>query len=150
MYRLITTILVLFMLGGCGIEHIGTLLIAMQQVSTIETMETVKQSRGEADMQIYSYPYDTVYAATLIVAAEQGLKVVEQDKKKGEIMLSYGGDIVSFGDRIAVFLTSVSDSETEVEIISKQAMSSMSKLDWTNTLFYGISARMELINSSME
>ena len=116
MYRLITTILVLFLLGGCSPQLFNLTF----RYASRETIETVKQKRGEGVKWIYSYPYDTVYAATLIVAAEQGLKVVEQDEKKGEIMLSHGATAVSWGERIAVFLTSLSDSETEVEIIKIQ------------------------------
>lgn len=126
MYKLITTLLVLVLLGGCA------------------SMETVKQAKGEGEMRTYSYTYNTVYAATLSVVVKQGLKVVEQDKKKGEIMLSHGITAWSWGERVAVFLSSVSDSETKVEIISKAILSPLNvPPDWVTKLFSGIEEELK-------
>jgi hypothetical protein len=136
MYRLIAAVPVLILLAGCsphGIQLGGNLLIVAQQLSAIETMEWARKSRGEGDIRIFSYPYDAVFAATLKVAEEQGLKIVEQDREKGEIMLSRG-----WGERVAVFMASSFDSETEVETISKEYLSDLSTPDWTNKLFTAV------------
>ena len=111
----------LFLLSGCA------------------TTETVKQAQGEGTKRIYDYSYKDVYSATLTAAKKQELNVVEVDQDKGQILLSHGVTLWSWGERIAVFFTKVSDTATELEIVSKPVLAPLNfPPDWANRLFIGI------------
>lgn len=117
-----------------------TIVLAVGCAST----ETVKQAKGEGDRKAFNYPYESVYDATLTVAGKEKLKVVEEDKAKGEIILTHGVTWGSWGERVAVFLYRISESATEVEIISKPVMAPMNfPPDWVTKLFDGIQNELQ-------
>ncbi|MFQ5802142.1 MAG: hypothetical protein ACE5JQ_04500, partial [Candidatus Methylomirabilales bacterium] len=86
--------------------------------------------------KIYNHPYEDVYQATLSAGNKLDLKVVEEDRNEGRIILSHGVTLWSWGERIAIFLTKSTDSSTEVEIVSKPVMAPLNfPPDWVSRLF---------------
>ncbi|UCC55415.1 MAG: hypothetical protein JSU75_08560 [Gammaproteobacteria bacterium] len=103
------------------------------------TTDTVRQEKGMGDKQLFEHPYDAVFEATLVVAGNQGLEVVEQDRDNGTIILSHGVTLWSWGERVAVFIRKMSATQTEVEIISKPVMAPLNfPPDWVSRIFEGI------------
>jgi hypothetical protein len=103
------------------------------------TTDTVRQEKGEGDKQLFEHPYDVVFEATLVVAGNEGLEMVEQDRDNGTIILSHGVTLWSWGERVAVFIRKMSATQTEVEIISKPVMAPLNfPPDWVSRIFEGI------------
>ncbi len=101
--------------------------------------QTVGESKGEGAKNLYSAAFENVYAATLRAAQSEELKIVAMDKEAGRIDLSHGVTLWSWGERVSVFLTSVSASETEVEIVSKPVLAPLNfPPDWESRLFRAI------------
>lgn len=101
--------------------------------------ETVRESKEEATKKVYSATVDNVYAAALRAAASEKLQVVATDKEAGRIDLSHGVTLWSWGERISIFVTKVSASETEVAIVSKPVLAPLNfPPDWENRLFNSI------------
>ena len=122
---------------------IKVVLMAILLVGCAST-ETVKQEKGEGDKRLFEHGYDAVFDASLVVAGKQELEVVEQDRDSGTIMLSHGVTLWSWGERIAVFVTKVSASQTEVEIISRAVMAPLNfPPDWVNRIFDGITKELD-------
>lgn len=120
-----------------------TLILLVGCAST----ETVRESRGEGTKNLYSATVENVYAAALRAAKSEELEIVATDKDAGRIDLSHGVTLWSWGERISVFVTSVSDSETEVEIVSKAVMSPLNfPPDWEGRLFRAIDRELEAAN----
>ena len=104
--------------------------------SSCASTQTVKEARGEGTKKIYNHPYGDVYQATLSAGNKLDLKVVEEDRNEGRIILSHGVTLWSWGERIAIFLTKSTDSSTEVEIVSKPVMAPLNfPPDWVSRLF---------------
>ena len=62
-------------------------------------------------------------------------EVVESDKSGGKLILSHGVTWLSWGERIAVFLTRAAANTTKVEIVSKPVLSPLNfPPDWQNIL----------------
>lgn len=105
--------------------------------------DSVKQEKGEGDKRLFEHSYEAVFDATLEVAGKQELEVVEQDRSSGTIMLSHGVTLWSRGERIAVFVTRVSASQTEVEIVSRPVMAPLNfPTDWVNRIFDGLAREL--------
>ena len=87
-------------------------------------IQTVKDAKGkEGISRIYQYPYDNVFSAALAAAKSKELDIVEADKQNGQIILSHGVTMLSWGERIAIFIKSLSPNTTEVQIVSKPILS---------------------------
>jgi hypothetical protein len=103
------------------------------------TTETLLQARGTGEKRIFNSNYGSVYTATLSAASKQGLTLTSADKSNGQILLSHGLTPWSWGERVAVFVTKLSDDRTQVEIVSKPVMVPLNfPPDWTNKLFDAI------------
>jgi len=98
--------------------------------------ETVKEAQGQGVTRIYQHPYEPVFDATVAAAKSKELEIVESNKITGRIILSHGVTLLSWGERIAVFIRIVSPTATEVEIVSKPVMSTLNfPPNWQQILF---------------
>ncbi|MFQ5786222.1 MAG: hypothetical protein ACE5H8_15555 [Alphaproteobacteria bacterium] len=100
------------------------------------SVDTVKEAQGEGVTKVYAAAYEPVYKAALSAAKTLELEVVEKNPEAGRIVLSHGVTPLSWGERIAVFLTKVDDRSTEVEIVSKPVLEPLNfPPDWPRRLF---------------
>ena len=106
--------------------------------------ETVQQAKGTGEKRTFDANYEAVYQATLSAASKQGLTLTNADKNSGEILMSHGMTPWSWGERVAVFITKISDSQTQVEIISKPVMAPINfPPDWVTKLFDAIGIELQ-------
>jgi len=125
------------------ISMISVCLLAIM-VGGCASTESVKLAKGEGESRVYQYAYNTVFDAVLAAAKSKELEVVETDKKEGRILLSHGTTWMSWGEHIAVFINSVSDKTTKVEIVSKPVMSTLNfPPDWQSILLNEIAVQLE-------
>jgi hypothetical protein len=126
MRGILLTVLALWLLGACA------------------TTETVQQAKGTGEKRTFNAEYESVYKATLSAASKQGLTVTSADKSSGQILLSHGVTPWSWGERVAIFVTKLSDNQTQVEIISKPVMGLLNfPPDWASKLFDAIDAELK-------
>jgi hypothetical protein len=98
--------------------------------------DTVKEARGQGVTRVYKYPYEPVFDATVAAAKSKELEIVESNKITGQVVLSHGVTLLSWGERIAVFIRIVSPTATEVEIVSKPVVSTLNfPPNWQQILF---------------
>ncbi|WP_322024121.1 hypothetical protein [Burkholderia sp. BCC1977] len=98
--------------------------------------ESVKETKGEGVSRTYAYAYEPVYNSVLAAAKTKNLKVVENDKSNGRLILSHGVTLWSWGERIAIFVKPISSASTEVEIVSKPVLEPLNfPPDWQKILF---------------
>lgn len=106
--------------------------------------QTVKEAKGQGVTYTYPFDYEAVYNATLAAAKFKNLEVVEQDKTRGQLILSHGVTPLSWGERIAVFVKPLSASRTEEEIISKPVLAPLNfPPDWQQILFNEIEVELQ-------
>ena len=105
--------------------------------------ETVREAKGQGVSRIYQYAYEPVFNAVLAAAKTKELEVVESDKSSGRLVLSHGVTLWSWGERIAVFVKTVTTDTTEVEIVSKPVMSPLNfPPDWQQILLEQIDVQL--------
>lgn len=104
-------------------------------MSGCASTETVKEAKGQGVSRIYQYAFEPVYSAALASAKTKSLEVVENDKTNGKLILSHGTTLMSWGERIAVFIKPVTANSTEVEVVSKPVMATLNfPPDWQKIL----------------
>lgn len=106
--------------------------------------QSVQQAKGTGEKRIFGADYEAVYKATLSAAGKQGLTLTSADKNSGQILLSHGLTPWSWGKRVAIFVTKVSGSKTQVEIVSKPDRAPLNfPADWVTKLFQAIGAELK-------
>ena len=105
--------------------------------------ETVKDAKGQGERRVYQYNYERVFDATLAAAKVKDLEVIETDRTSGRIILSHGVTLLSWGERIAIFLNRT-DKATEVEIVSKPVLAPLNfPPDWQKILLDQIDVQLQ-------
>ena len=108
--------------------------------------ETVKESQGQGVTRVYPAAYEPVFSATLAAAKAKELDVVESDKAGGRIVLSHGVTLMSWGERIAVFVKPAGAGSTQVEVVSKPVMSPLNfPPDWQKILLDQIDVELHAV-----
>lgn len=110
-------------------------VLMMALVAGCASTQTVKEAQGQGVTRVYQAAYDPVFDATLRAAKSKELKVVENDRATGRIILLNGVTLWSWGERIAVFVKPVEGTGTKVEIVSKPVMAPLNfPPDWQRIL----------------
>lgn len=113
-------------------------------LSGCASTESVKASQQESVHRVYAAPYNSVYAATLAAAKAQKLELVESDPAAGRIVVSHGISLWSWGERIAIWLHRLNESNTDVAIVSKPILAPLNfPPDWTSKLFEQIATELK-------
>jgi hypothetical protein len=101
------------------------LFVAMAAVSLLvsgcATQRQVAQAKGTGARQVYSAPYERVWAAAVDAAQLGELEVQSVDKSSGYIAARRGMQLETFGENVGVWITRLGPNETEVEVKSRQA-----------------------------
>ena len=100
------------------------------------TMDNVKDARGKGVKRTYKQPYDEVFGAAMHAATKKKLEIVSSVRDSGTILLSNGASLGSLGERIAIFVSRVSERSTSVEVVARPVVSTVSfPPDWPSLLF---------------
>ncbi|MDB6027070.1 MAG: hypothetical protein JWM68_3293 [Verrucomicrobiales bacterium] len=91
------------LLAGCATQH---------QVATMQ---------GQGKVETYAAPFDPVWRAAVDAAQVGGLKVVTADRSTGYISAQRGLQPTTFGENVGLWVRAVSPSQTQVEVVSRQA-----------------------------
>jgi len=96
---------------------IGAFLIA-----GCASMGSISSLRGHGHTRVYNLPYQTVWEAVPKAMQSLKLSVAVADEKEGKILTDTPLTLWSYGEAIAVFVTRVDDSHTNVEVVSRKKM----------------------------
>jgi len=77
------------------------------------------ESQGKR--QIYDANYDRVWTAAVASAQQGDLQVLSADKTQGFISAKRGMEPTTFGENVAIWVHHISDTQTEVVVVSRQA-----------------------------
>jgi len=108
-------------------------LIAILQGCT--TLADARKAEGEGVRKVYKANIDKSWNATIKVLSKLKLDVATENKTDGYILAQRGISALSYGENIAIFLKPKNQQETEVEVVSKKAMSTnIFAPDWTKDI----------------
>ncbi len=107
------------------------------------TQQRVAQMEGHGKREVFDAPYDVVWRAAVDAAQAGELNVVTADKARGFIGAKRGPQIETMGENVGVWVTRVSQHETQVEVVSRQAGLPVAWFkNWQNQILNGVAANL--------
>ncbi len=95
-------------------------LAVMLGLTGCSTPRTVSSMKGSGVKQVFSAPFDPVWRATIDAAQHDNLTVTRSDREHGYIAAQRGLRPETFGENVGIWVTSLSPTTTEVEVVSRQ------------------------------
>jgi hypothetical protein len=96
-------------------------LVLVLLFSGCSSPKTVAQMQGRGTQMVYNAGYDRVWSAAVAAAQMGDLYILNADKTFGFISARRGLHPESFGENVAIWVHSVSPTQTSVEVVSRQA-----------------------------
>lgn len=116
------------------------IIFAFAGCSTPKKVETLA---GRGAKQVFGAPYEQVWQAALAAADMEGLHMVSNNEESGYIAARRGIRLHSFGEHVGIWVKKLSNGETEVEVVSRQAGPPVAWLkNWENEVLRAISSNL--------
>lgn len=105
------------------------------------TPQSVGKIENKGKRKIYDANYDRVWNAAVASAQQGDLQVLTADKTQGFISAKRGVEPTTFGENVAIWVHHISDTQTEVVVVSRQAGPPvLSFRNWEQRVLNAISA----------
>ncbi len=118
-------------------------------ISGCATVDSAKSDLGKGTSQYFKNSYNDVWNAALKSLGTLDISVSSSDKSTGTIIASKGVSAFSWGERIALRLTSDGSDQTRVEVVSNRAVDiNVTATDWTQEIFKNIGAQLSSTSGS--
>ena len=103
------------------------------------TVATVQRSQGQGISRSYPYPFAVTFESARDALQELGIEIVEvmrsPDGHSGSIIGKKSLSLFSYGERIAVFVSTQNERSTQVEVVSKRVLATnVFAKDWTQDI----------------
>jgi hypothetical protein len=85
------------------------------------TPGSVSQLKGQGSSVVYNSSFDRVWSAAIAASQTGDLYILNADKSQGYISAKRGLRPETFGENVAIWVRVVSPTQTEVEVVSRQA-----------------------------
>ncbi len=87
------------------------------------TTQVAQGAKGTGVTKVYERPIPVVWKAMNKAITETGGDITQEDIQECSILAEYGVSAFSWGERVGVFCTKQSANTTEIEVVSKRAVS---------------------------
>ena len=84
----------------------------------------VERARGKATVKIYHEPYKTVWRGAVLSLKSNNIDPMKEDSLAGIITGQTQATMHNWGNYVQIWVTSVSENETKVEVVSREKMNS--------------------------
>ena len=116
------------------------LLLLVLATQACSTLGDAKRAQGEGVKRTYSVSVDKAWDASVKALNKLNLDIASQNKTDGYILAQRSMSAFSYGENIAMFIKPKTTTDTEVEIVSKRAMSTnIFAPDWSEDIHREIS-----------
>ncbi len=107
------------------------------------TQNQVARQEGRGSRQIYATPFDQTWRAAIDAAQDGDLEIVSADRARGYIAARRGVRAHTLGENVGVWVKEVTPTQTEVEVVSRQAGPPVMWLkNWQNEIQRAIAANL--------
>ena len=90
-------------------------------VSGCSTTSSVAKKEGNGTKQVYRAPFDQVWRAAVDAAQLGDLQILNASREQGYIAARRGVRAETFGENVGLWVKRMSPTETQVEVVSRQA-----------------------------
>lgn len=121
-----------------------TLCLSILLVSAgCNTLADARAAKGTGKTRAYDYSYDTVWENIQYVLSDCDLKIAGENKDEGYILAQKEITLFSYGEQVAVFVSKINESKTEVEVVSKKSMeTNILAWNWEKPILDGLDKKL--------
>ena len=99
--------------------------------------------QGKGTKHVFRAPFDQVWRASVDAAQMGELEVLNADRSRGFIASRRTIQVETFGENVGIWVTTLSPTETQVEVVSRQAGPPVAWLkNWENEILRTIEANL--------
>src|SRR5687768_11598062 len=98
-----------------------SLIALVVLASGCATSRQVSNMEGRGTKQVFRAPFDQVWRAAVDAAQMGELEIINADRSRGYIASRRGLQVETFGENIGIWVKTLSPTESEVEVVSRQA-----------------------------
>jgi hypothetical protein len=91
-------------------------------LSGCQTLKDATAARGSGSSRMYDAPFDKVWRVIPKAANDLDLSIAGSYEDEKYILAERGTTMFSWGERVAIFVDSPTESSTSVEVVSKRAV----------------------------
>ena len=119
-------------------------LLAVIVIATgCATQKQVANMQGNGTKQVFRAPFDQVWRASVDAAQAGDLEILNADRSHGYIASKRGIRVQTFGENVGIWVSSLSPTETQVEVVSRHAgPPKFSFKNWENQILNTIQANL--------
>ncbi len=129
---------------------IFSLLLCLTACSTVNTLDTTREERPHRKKSsMFNYSYDNVFNAAKEACKELGLRIYQEDRKKGQIYARsvvrwFGLVFVGYGEKVAIYVIPVEENYVQVEVVvQKVYLLSVGYVDWRDRILKAMDKILE-------
>ena len=105
-------------------------------LSGCNTLADAQRAKGTGAFKVYDVAVDKVWNAMPDVIKNVGLAYVGENRQEGYVLAQRSITAFSWGEDVAIFIKSLDNQKTRVEIVSKKAMATnIFAPNWATKLF---------------
>jgi len=113
-----------------------SVIVLAAALSAPALAQDLLEGRGTGQKKVYRTDLEKAWRAMPRAVVQSGATVKESDKSQCAVLGETGVSAFSWGERISVFCTSRSDTEVEIEVVSKRAFAlNLTASDSTSRIF---------------
>src|SRR5262245_18168701 len=112
-------------------------------LTACSTQKSVANSQGKGTKQAVDAPFDAIWRSAVDAAQQNDLQILNADRARGYISARRSIRVETFGENVGVWVTSLSPSRTQVEVVSRQAGPPVMWLkNWENEILRAVAANL--------
>jgi uncharacterized protein YceK len=120
------------------------IIITISLFAGCTTLQDASEGKGKGKSESYNYSYDKVWDAAIKVVDESKLDLISKDKEEGKILAQKGMSVFSYGENVAIFVSTKDEENTAVEVVSKRALATnVVAKNWSNYILTKIREMLE-------
>lgn len=125
----------------------STLILVMILImSGCTTLADSVAAKGTGVSKTYNYSKDKIWPIAVESVKSSELDLVSASKESGVILAQRGVTAFSYGENIAIFVDTESETSCKVEVVSKRAVqTNVFAPDWSATILNGITGKLKEI-----
>lgn len=103
------------------------------------TLGDARLAKGTGIKRTYDASFNTAWKAAVCSVNGLGLSIATENKTDGYILAQRGMTAFSYGENVAVFVYRKGANKTEIEVVSKRAVSpNITARNWTEKVLNGV------------
>jgi hypothetical protein len=120
------------------------LLVLGTSLQACNTLEDARMAKGTGTVRTYHASFSRTWNAAIAALASTELAIKESNKDQGYILAQRDVTLMSYGERVAIFIRKKPGSDTDVEVISKRVLeTNFTAPNWTDEILDAIGQKLK-------